>query len=110
MWLSKASGIKNGAILSLKGVSAINVIFRPGCGKPGATTHTGYNETFSRPRTDLTGSSCGTRYFGKGRYKRDYDAVSFRSLNDPLQHGFFIRAFLPGSVANTVELKIKIRT
>ena len=72
----RASGIKNGAmtlphtilVFSQWDERAINVFFRPGYGRPGATIRIGYNETFSRPHIDLMGSPCDIRLFWKKRY------------------------------------------
>ena len=59
---------------------AINEAFDLALASRYAMTSMRHNDTSSRPPTDLRGSFCGIRYFGKERYKRSYDAGATGSL------------------------------
>jgi len=49
--------------MGITAVGAINAAIRPNSGMFAAITHIRDNDTFSRPPTDLRGSSCGIRSF-----------------------------------------------
>ena len=49
--------------MGITAVGAINAAIRPNGGTFAAITHIRDNDTFSRPPTDLRGSSCGMRGF-----------------------------------------------
>ncbi len=49
--------------MGITAVGAINAAIRPDGGTFAAITHIRDNDTFSRPPTDLRGSSCGIRSF-----------------------------------------------
>ena len=56
-------------------VRAINATIRPIGSSIGAITHIRDNDTFSRPPTDLRGSSCSMRSLLKGQGYRYYGAM-----------------------------------
>ena len=56
-------------------VRAINATIRPIGSSIGAITHIRDNDTFSRPPTDLRGSSCGMRSLLKGQGYRYYGTM-----------------------------------
>ena len=53
--------------MGITAVGAINAAIRPDGGTFAAITHIRDNDTFSRPPTDLRGSSCGIRAFGTSK-------------------------------------------
>lgn len=68
--------------MDIMAVGAINAAIRPNGGTFAAITHIRDNDTFSRPPTDLRGSSCGIRSFlGQAHTVLwDYDAKSIHAF------------------------------
>lgn len=75
--------------MEITAVEAINATIRLNGGTFAAITHIRDNDTFSRPPTDLRGSSCGIRsFFDKHiRYLGAMIAVPAATQNIPLCRG-----------------------
>ncbi len=61
--------------MGITAVGAINAAIRPNGSTFAAITHIRDNDTFSRPPTDLRGSSCSMRSLLKGQGYRYYGAM-----------------------------------
>ena len=71
--------------MDITAVGAINAAIRPNGSTFAAMTHIRDNDTFSRPPTDLRGSSCGMRgFWDKPTILWDYDACAAGSSKYPL--------------------------
>ena len=83
----KQSNIMGSAMMTVYcTVGAINAAIRPTIGTVGAMTHIRNNDTFSRPPTDLRGSSCDICGLLKGQgwsVLRGYDVKPMTAQNIP---------------------------
>ena len=86
--------------MGITAVGAINAAIRPNSSTFAAITHIRDNDTFSRPPTDLRGSSCGMRGFWEKhiRYCRTMMPKAYMLSLTAAQN-----IPLPGCVANTAN-------